>query len=108
MKSSLVRVAPVFTLLQQELWRHARFRVHDGKTQVWNSTGLRPTGCDMLDRAARAMDPNFTTVWRGWGLPLSEQGIKILGTPLGHEEFVRSQLQRPIEEHTVGADPDGP
>ena len=101
MKLSPDRVAPVYALLQQELWRHARIRVHDGKTQVWNRAGLRPAGCDVLDRAARAMDPNFTTVWRGSGLPLSEQGINILGTPLGHEEFVRNHLMRTIEEHTV-------
>ena len=56
----------------------------------------------------RAMDPNFTTIWRGSGLPLLEQGIKILGTPLGHEEFVRNHLMRTIEEHTVLLDPDGP
>ena len=87
--------------LQQELWRHARIQVHDGKTQVWNSAGLRPVGCDTLDRVARATDPHFTTVWRGSGLPLSEQGIRILGTPLGHEEYVRSHLQRTIEAHTV-------
>ena len=62
-KISPDRVAPVYALLQQELWRHARIRVHDGKTQVWNSAGLRPAGCDTLDRAARAMDPDFTTVW---------------------------------------------
>ena len=34
-----------------------------------------------LDRAARALDPEFTTVWRGGGEP-AHQGIVILGTPL--------------------------
>ena len=49
LKLSPDRVAPVYALLQQELWRHARIRVHDGKTQVWNRAGLCPAGCDVLE-----------------------------------------------------------
>ena len=44
-------VLAVYNLLQTELWRHARIRVHDGKTQ---KSGVRPRGCDTIDRAARA------------------------------------------------------
>ena len=51
------RVLAVYNLLQAELWRHARIRVHDGKTQVWNKSGMRPRGCDTIDRAARATNP---------------------------------------------------
>ena len=61
------RVLAVYTILQAELWRHSRIRVHDGKTQVWNASGLRPDGCDILDRAGRAVNPNFDTVWCGDG-----------------------------------------
>ena len=99
-KTSPARVSQMYVILQQELWRHARIRVHDGKTQVWNSSGNRPEGCDTLDRAARAIDPNFTTVWRGSGTVLAEQGIRILGTPLGHEEHVRRHLNHTIDVHT--------
>ena len=56
-KTSPERVSQVYGILQQVLWRHARVRVHDGKTRVWNSSGTRPDGCATLDRAARAMDP---------------------------------------------------
>ena len=28
--------------VERELWRHSRIRVHEGKTQVWNSGGERP------------------------------------------------------------------
>ena len=45
------------------------------------------------------MDPNFTTVWRGSGVVPAEQGIRILGTPLGHEEYVRHHLDRTIQDH---------
>ena len=41
MKISPDRVAPICALLQQELWRHARIRVHDGQTQVWNRAGFQ-------------------------------------------------------------------
>ena len=46
-KTSPARVSQMYVILQQELWRHARIRVHDGKTQVWNSSGNRPEGCDV-------------------------------------------------------------
>ena len=33
------QVSEVYATLQTELWRYARIRVHDGKTQVWNRGG---------------------------------------------------------------------
>ena len=39
-------------------------------------------------------------VWRGdSALPSDQQGVTILGTPLGHVDFVRAQLCARIEEH---------
>ena len=35
-----------------ELWTHSRIRIHEGKTQVWNSGGERPEFCDVLERVA--------------------------------------------------------
>ena len=33
-------------------------------------------------------------VWRGdQGLPESKQGVKVLGVPVGHEEFIKAQLE---------------
>ena len=93
------RVLAVYNLLQAELWRHARIRVHDGKTQVWNKFGMRPRGCDTIDRAARATNPEFTTVWRGSALPTDCQGIKVLGCPLGHDDFVHAHLERTHQAH---------
>ena len=31
-----------YAIVEQELWRHARIRVHTGKTRVWNRAGERP------------------------------------------------------------------
>ena len=58
-------VSAINAILQEELWQHARTRIHHGKTQVWNQSGNCPVACDILDRAARALDPEFTTEWRG-------------------------------------------
>ena len=73
--------------VQQELWIHSRIRIHEGRIQVWNSGGERPEFCDVLERVTQVTDPE-ARVWRGSGMPTSEQGIRVLGTPLGHEDFV--------------------
>ena len=36
-----------------------------------------------------------------WGGEPALQGIMILGTPLGHEDFVRVQLEHIVDEHNV-------
>ena len=94
------RVSAIHAILQEELWRHAQIRIHHGKTQVWNRSGNRPVLCDILDRSGRALDPEFTTVWRGGG-ESAHQGIVILGTPLGHEDFVKAQLEHIVDEYNV-------
>ena len=43
--------------------------------------------CDILQRQAEETDPD-ARVWRGSEVSTTEQGIKVLGTPLGHEDFV--------------------
>ena len=50
------RVGDVYQIVEQELNRHSRIRIHTGKTQVWNSAGVRPEACDTLSRIARASD----------------------------------------------------
>ena len=47
------RVSAIFAILQEELWRHARTRIHHGKTRgepVWQP----PVSCDVQDRATRS------------------------------------------------------
>ena len=90
------RVSHVYGSLQRNLFSHARIRVHGGKTQVWNRSGIRPEGCDALERIAQAADPR-ARVWRGSGetdlLP-SQQGIVVLGTPLGDPAFIQARLEK--------------
>ena len=92
------RTGPVYAILEEALRAHACIQVHIGKTKVWNRAGVRPDVCDVLERIAQVADPT-ATVWKGGGLPSSQQGIKVLGTPLGHEDFDRAHLQRITEKH---------
>ena len=93
------RPEAVYTAIDQELRIHTGIEVHQGKTQLWNKAGVIPTGSERLTAAARVADPT-ATVWRGdLGLPPEEQGVKILGTPLGHPSFVRSQLATLSAKH---------
>ena len=92
------RVGPAYTAVQKELWVHAGIRVHIGKTKVWNRVGIRPGVCDVLERIARVEHPR-ATLWTGSDIPSHQQGVKILGTPLGHSDFVATHLQRVLAEH---------
>ena len=81
---------------------HSRIRIHGGKTHVWNQAGVKPDACEALQRVAEALDPTGQVkVWRGSEVPSAEQGIKVLGTPIGHPEFVAAHLERTLAEHQV-------
>ena len=82
------RLGEVYALLSTHLLRCSSIRINVGKTQVWNAAGERPQACDLLER----LSPE-NRVWRGSELPASEQGIRILGTPLGRPEYVDAQLR---------------
>ena len=68
---------------------HAHIELHQGKTRVWNATGEEPAGLaslQLVDSADRD--------WVGdWALPPSQQGLLVLGTPLGHPAFTAQMLQ---------------
>ena len=77
------RVLQVFRLLEHELGRKACICVHQGKTQIWNRGGVEPAGAAQLTTAARLEKPD-AVVWRGDPeLPLTEQGLTVLGAPVG-------------------------
>ena len=87
-------VGHVYAALHIELGRHSSMQIDGGKRQVWNAAGERPPACGMLERLALE-----SRVWRGSDLPLCEQGIRILGTPSGHPEYVRVQLEVRMAKH---------
>ena len=67
---------------------------------MWNAIDDRPDFCDTLERNARAQDPD-ARVRRGSELPVVQQGIKVLGTPLGHSAFVEAHLSKKAEEQAL-------
>ena len=90
------RVRHIFDLLVTCLWNHARVRVHQGKTKIWNKSGIVPPDVENM------RDSRGNSAWRGdHSLPTREQGLKILGTPLGHPDFVSHQLQELQQEHDL-------
>ena len=54
--------------------------------------------CVRSSGEGRSINPN-ARVWRGSLLPTDRQGIKVLGTPLGHPDFVARHLQAVVAEH---------
>ena len=66
---------------------------------MWNRGSVTPLGIEVLQAVAKVNDPD-ATVWRGDPtLREEDHGVRILGTPVGHEDFVRSQLSALSETH---------
>ena len=93
------RVAEVHATLERELWAHARIHIHQGKTQFWNQGRVDPPDCQRIYAAAQAFDPTVVVWRRDATLSTEDQGVTILGTPLGHWDFVEASLQAKSREH---------
>ena len=93
------RVLQVFQLLEAELYSKAHISVHQGKTQIWNRGGQEPSGAAELTAAARMEKPE-AVVWRGDPmLSLADQGLIVLGAPVGQPEFVQARLVEKSGQH---------
>ena len=94
--SSPCRVLEVHRVLQEELWAHARIRIHHGKTQLWNRGGsdwdCRAHLCCALHAVVWKSDPE---------LPLSQNGLRVLGGPIGHPLYIVDQLDSKSVEHEL-------
>ena len=75
------RTRAVYDLLSEKLLAGAGIRLHTGKTRVWNQAGECSPG----------MGDFPPEVW-------SPEGMKILGTPVGTEEFEDAACEECIEE----------
>ena len=89
-----------YASLRNALRRHAGIQIPCGKTQIWNRAGVRPLACDVLERVAQAVNPT-ARVWRCSMLPEVQQGMKVLGTPLGHPAYVAQHLRSVSREQQV-------
>ena len=63
-----------------------------GKHTSGNAAGVEPPVHEALQRIAEASDPS-ARVCRGSDIPTHRQGIRVLGVPVGHPDFVRAQLE---------------
>ena len=69
------RTREAHNILQEQLLVGAGIQFHTGKTSAWT-------------------EGHNLQIWKSWEEVWSPSGIKILGTPLGSHEFVRSVVER--------------
>ena len=68
-------------------------RIHRG--------GTEPSGMEVLTQVVRAVKPG-AVVWRGdASLPPIQQGLKVLGVPIGHGVFVDHFLEHKSTDQQV-------
>ena len=92
-------MAAVYEIVRQELQRHTNIDIHCGKTKIWNRSGEKLSGVEKMTVAARVQDP-LAIVWRGdQEIPASEQGMKVLGVPLGLDEYAAKFLEKKSDHH---------
>ena len=90
--TSPARTAPVLSRLEHHLFASLHIRLHAGKTRVWNSAGVRPPHLPP--------PPEGSTTWVGDpALPPQDRGLRVLGSPLGTDEYVAAQLQHLSVQH---------
>ena len=78
----------VHNLLREELWRHSKISLHQGKTCIWNRGALSQLVVRSWRKLQGLQTHERVGVWRGsHDARLEEQGITILGTPVGRPEF---------------------
>ena len=87
------RVGPIYSVLDAELYRHARICINGCKTQVWNSFGIRREFCVGTRSGPRCQG------LAGSDVPAAQQGVTVLGTPFGKAEIVHAQLNQKLADH---------
>lgn len=83
------RVRPVLDLLSQHLATHAHVHLHQGKTRFWNAAGRAPPHIQHLP-STWLIDPQ---------LPSHEQGLKVLGVPVGSDAYIQHHLRQTTNAH---------
>ena len=95
------RVSEAHTIVEEELSTHAHIHLHHGKTKVWNRGGVESEGIAEVTRRARQVRPD-AVVWKGdQQLPPNQQGLRVLGVPIGQTEFVLDFLESKSREHAT-------
>ena len=95
------RVSEAHTTVEEEFSTHAHIHLHHGKTKVWNRGGVEPEGIAELTRRARQVRRD-AVAWKGdQQLPPNQQGLRVLGVPIGQPEFVLDFLEAKSKEHAT-------
>ena len=82
------RARAAFDAVTEEVSKGAGVRTHLGKLRLWSKAGgACPPGFEAFEG----------DVWTG-NAATEKQGIKVLGTPLGHADFVAAHAQRRMAE----------
>ena len=82
------RVKAIHDTLAECLWRVADIQLHGGKTKVWNKGRVPPP--TRISSGQEAWQP---------------EGIKVLGTPIGSEAFIREMMRIADEQRLWDAIP---
>ena len=77
------RTREVFALLTHHLWRVAGIRLHTRKTRVWNRSAVSPPNVE--DLGEQVSNP---------------EGIKVLGTPVGTDQYLSDVVAERVQEET--------
>ena len=71
----------IYDTLTECLWRVAGIRLHQGKTRVWNKSGIPPP--DVHQMGPETWQP---------------EGIEVLGTPMGSTQYTHARMQEGIAD----------
>ena len=89
------RVKDVYGIVERHLYTHTGIRLNQGKTKVYNKGGLKPAGVEDL----QPQGADAERVWVGdHALPREDQGVVVLGSPVGTPEFAEKHGAKKLEE----------
>ena len=91
------RAVPTFHIARDAILQHAGINLHQGKTRVWNKAGSTPANIHTLQPVGQD-----ARVWVGdQTLPPTEQGLQVLGAPIGSLAYIEAALARTTAKHAV-------
>ena len=96
----LHQVEKVHDATRDELWTHARIRLHDGKTKLWNRSRLLPQGCADLGAFVRVLQSRASVEVRQ-NTPIISTRLNDSRKSRGHPELVHAQLEAKKSEHQI-------
>ena len=93
------RVGEVYKVSEVELRTRPCINIHKGKAKLWNSAGVMPSMAKELTEAARDLNPQAVVRRGDQDLPPCQQGLTVLGAPVGNEAFICNRLREKGREH---------